>query len=248
MTILRHSHRRAELAYVLSGMLSFTAGDAIYNVPPQTTLLIPAGTVHDMRVHRDSSVMTLYLALPPDKAKAGRLGTIPVSGLLREMMMAAASLPEAYVQESRDGLLMDLIAEEVLWLMSQQGAPTLQIPAPRDPRLLRLCQEALGQLERDWTIDQAARVAGMGRRTFTRSFRREIGISFNTWRARARLNAAVSRLSAGASITEVAFESGYNSPSAFATMFKRTLGMSPSQLRMASTNARHGGDRFRTET
>jgi AraC-like DNA-binding protein len=40
----------------------------------------------------------------------------------------------------------------------------------------------------------------------------------------------VSRLSSGASVTEVAMELGYDSPSAFSTMFRKALGRVPSEL------------------
>jgi AraC-like DNA-binding protein len=130
---------------------------------------------------------------------------------------------------------MDLIAEEVAWLTAQPDTLTLQTPVPTNPRLVRLCREILRELDRGWTIDDAAEVAGMGRRTFTRAFKREVGISFNTWRSRARLNAAVCRLKAGASITSVALEAGYSNPSAFATMFKRCLGVPPSHFQIART-------------
>ncbi|TIH44716.1 helix-turn-helix domain-containing protein, partial [Klebsiella pneumoniae] len=49
------------------------------------------------------------------------------------------------------------------------------------------------------------------------------------WRRRMRLMLSLPRLAAGASILEVAMEHGYQSPSAFAAMFKRTFGIAPSQ-------------------
>ena len=42
-----------------------------------------------------------------------------------------------------------------------------------------------------------------------------------------RLLRALERLAAGASVTEVAFDLGYDSPSAFVTMFRRALGTTP---------------------
>ncbi|MCH4564580.1 helix-turn-helix domain-containing protein [Halomonas sp. EGI 63088] len=48
------------------------------------------------------------------------------------------------------------------------------------------------------------------------------------WRQQACLLAALPRLSAGASITAIALELGYDSPSAFSTMFRKALGQPPS--------------------
>ncbi len=222
-----HSHGRAELVYVSSGALSLTSADRIFTVATQNALLIPPGTVHDMRVLADTHVLSVYVTVASELWHQD-CRSIPLPPLLHELMQAAVGLPESYNPNSRDGRIMDLIREEVELLMAQPRLPTLRTPMPSDARLSRLCRRLLASLDRNWSIDEAALAAGMGRRTFTRAFRHDIGISFAQWLLHARLNAAVVRLNAGASITQVAFECGYNSPSAFATTFKRCLGVPPS--------------------
>lgn len=228
LTIPAHSHRRSELVYVRSGTLRVTADDALFTVAPRNAILIPAGTVHDMRMVSDTNVVTIYIAPSAPAGPPERCRNLPISDLLRELMRAAADIPDAYEPGGRDAHVMSLIAAEVAWLTAQPSVPVPPTQVPKDARLLRVCRRILQELDRDWTIDDAATAAGMGRRTFTRSFRGDMGVSFSGWIEQARLNAAVGRLNAGASITDVAFESGYNSPSAFATMFKRRLGVSPS--------------------
>ncbi|WP_456816521.1 helix-turn-helix domain-containing protein [Bradyrhizobium sp. USDA 4508] len=49
------------------------------------------------------------------------------------------------------------------------------------------------------------------------------------WRQRVRLLEALARLGAGEAVTCVALDVGYESPSAFAAMFKRELGAAPRQ-------------------
>jgi len=84
-------------------------------------------------------------------------------------------------------------------------------------------------------IDDWAKIAGMGRRTFTRAFRQETGMGLAVWRQQVRLMEALSMLAAGASITQVAFDVGYESTSGFAAMFRRTFGVAPSQYLSASS-------------
>ncbi len=67
----------------------------------------------------------------------------------------------------------------------------------------------------------------MGRRTFTRMFRRETHMSFAAWRQHVRLMEALSRLATGEPVTAVAFDVGYNSPSAFTAMFRKAFGAAP---------------------
>ena len=69
----------------------------------------------------------------------------------------------------------------------------------------------------------------LNRRSFTRLFRRETGMSFAEWRQQACLAMALQRLVAGVSVTEIAFDLGYDTPASFSTMFRRVLGVPPSR-------------------
>jgi transcriptional regulator GlxA family with amidase domain len=73
----------------------------------------------------------------------------------------------------------------------------------------------------------------MGRRTFTRIFKNETGMGLATWRLQVRLMHAVSLLHAGHTITSVAFSIGYESVSAFTSVFHRSFGFPPSHYRTA---------------
>lgn len=239
LTVPPHSHLRAELVYVRSGAVWVTVDDKIVTAPSQNAILIPQGSTHSMRMLRESDLMTAYIAMPPDDLYK-ECRPLRVSNLLRELISAAADLPVDYTPDSRDSRIMELLLDEVTWLLSQPSMPTLEIPVPKDPRLLRLCRESLQELDRNWTLDDAAKSAGMGRRTFTRTFRREVGCSFSTWRLRTRLNAAICRLNAGVSITDIALEVGYSNPGAFATTFRQHLGMSPSDYQTTRVQTRFG--------
>ena len=55
-----------------------------------------------------------------------------------------------------------------------------------------------------------------------------IGMGLATWRQQVRLMAALSLLSSGKSVTSVAYDVGYESPSSFTAMFHRVWGVPPS--------------------
>ena len=52
-------------------------------------------------------------------------------------------------------------------------------------------------------------------------------MTFGKWRQQLRLLQAMRLLAAGRPVTAVALDVGYDSPSAFIAMFKRTLGTTP---------------------
>ena len=74
--------------------------------------------------------------------------------------------------------------------------------------------------------DWAGRLA-MSRRTFTRFFQKETGLSFVAWRQQASLFACLPKLAEGSSVTDIAMLAGYDNVAAFTTMFKRRLGTAP---------------------
>jgi AraC-like DNA-binding protein len=104
-----------------------------------------------------------------------------------------------------------------------------RLPLPKDPRLAAHCQSFLCGPSARQTIDEWSASLCMSRRTFTRRFRRETGLSFTEWRQQACLFAVLPRLAAGESITDIAIDLGYESPAAFTTMFKRHQGVPPSR-------------------
>jgi len=59
-------------------------------------------------------------------------------------------------------------------------------------------------------------------------------MSFTAWRQQVRLVDALSRLATGQPVTTVALDLGYQSPSAFTSMFRRALGRAPTRYFLES--------------
>lgn len=67
--------------------------------------------------------------------------------------------------------------------------------------------------------DWSARLA-LDEKTIQRLFHKETGMTFGQWRQQSRLLLALERIAVGEKIIDVAWSLGYDSPSAFTTMFK----------------------------
>ena len=65
-------------------------------------------------------------------------------------------------------------------------------------------------------------------RTLNRHFHQQTGLSYGEWLRRARLLEALVRLAQGQPVLRVALDLGYGSHSAFTAMFRRVMGVSPS--------------------
>lgn len=222
-----HSHRRGQLLYASTGVVTTITSEGSWVVPPRRALWIPPGVSHE--VHMGGPVSTRSAYVTPEAAHAAglpeRCRVIAVSPLLHELLMEAVDLPAEYELDGRDGRVMALLLDEI----RRMPALPLNTPLPHDKRLAALCRELLDQPSQEVKIDDMAQRAGMSRRHFTRTFREETGMSFTAWRQQACLLTALTRLGNGDAITQVAMDLGYGNPSAFTAAFRRVLGVAPSR-------------------
>jgi len=79
-----------------------------------------------------------------------------------------------------------------------------------------------------WRLDELSSIAGMSRTSFTSRFRKLAGYSVNEYIRIWRFNLAIERMTANKEkISQIAFDLGYESESAFSTAFKKSMGVSP---------------------
>jgi AraC-like DNA-binding protein len=78
------------------------------------------------------------------------------------------------------------------------------------------------------------RECGASKRTIQRLFREETKMTFSRWRQQLRLVHAMQRLASGEKVTAAALDAGYNSTSAFISMFRKQLGKTPARYLQAS--------------
>jgi AraC-like DNA-binding protein len=81
------------------------------------------------------------------------------------------------------------------------------------------------------SLDRLARETGASKRTLERRFRAETGMGLGRWRQQLRLLQALRLLAEGQPVTSVALEVGYQSTSAFISMFKKAMGSTPRRYR-----------------
>jgi AraC-like DNA-binding protein len=222
-----HVHRRAQFLYGMSGLMEVETDDGAWVIPPFSGVWIPAGKRHQVLM-RGVSTRSLYIEPRISVRDTTQCLALVVSPMLHQLLLASAQVPALYHQEGRDGDLMRLILHE---LSAAQSLP-LFAPLPQDKRLAELCRTFLTEPSITLPADTWANAMSCSPRTFSRIFRQQTGLSFGEWRQQACLMAAVMRLAAGISVTRIALELGYDSTSAFSTMFHRRMGRTPSSYQV----------------
>jgi AraC-like DNA-binding protein/mannose-6-phosphate isomerase-like protein (cupin superfamily) len=218
-----HRHRRTQFLCVFAGVVLVATDRGRWMIPPGHALLIPRGLEHSVEMYSDVSMRSVYIYSPEGRAASLEPAVLEVTDLARQLIAAIVRKDAMEENRSREELVMALLLDEIGRLPERR----LGLPFPVSGRLAGLCRDFVEQPSPTVKIDDWARRLHMSRRTFTRFFRQEMGVSFVTWRQQACLFACLPRLAAGEPVTQVALDAGYESVPAFTTMFKRMLGASP---------------------
>jgi len=219
----RHSHSRAQLLCASKGVVLVTTDAGRWLIPGDHAMWIPAGVKHSVEIVGDVFMRSIYIALDAISGVPDYLHVVGMTDLMRCLIIDATSVDSIPKAGSRDALVIELILRDLHTLPQRP----LGLPFPADPRLQNLCRQFVKRPSARATIDDWADRMAMSRRSFTRHFQRETGVSLSVWRQQACLFAAVPRLTEGEAVTSVALDLGYDSVSAFTTMFRRMLGVSP---------------------
>ena len=141
---------------------------------------------------------------------------------------------ESSSERAGQGLVLERLLE-VLLVEAIRQAPAAGVVAEPglltglgDPQLAKALNAMHGDLRRPWTVERAARVAGLSRSAFAERFTAVVGLSPMDYLLRLRMALAKDRLRfGGARLAEVATACGYRSVSAFSTAFRRVVGIAP---------------------
>src|ERR1700728_4329407 len=188
-----HHHRRGQLLSGATGVIVLSTTEGTWVMPPQRGMWIPPATEHRVQIVGAVNVQSLYIEPQAIPGLPSRCQVVGISPFLRGLITEALSLPLEYELEGRAGALMQLIQYE----LQQLPVLPLSLRYPAHGPLSALCRRFVQDPSIHETIDEWADALSMSRRSFTRLFRRETGLSFVAWRQQACLLCAMPRLAAG---------------------------------------------------
>jgi AraC-like DNA-binding protein/quercetin dioxygenase-like cupin family protein len=224
-----HMHREAQLVYATRGTMQVTTPKGRWLVPPDRAVWVPARLEHAIDVLADIDMRTLYFDLDwlrREKRSASLAAefVVRVSRLLHETVLA---LFDGRNNSERTGLLVRLA---MLELHQAEDSATF-IPLPHGPRCRRAADIVLADPTASHEIETLAREVGASARTLSRLFSSETQLSFKSWCQRARIAAAIERLSMepNVPVKQLASELGYASIPAFSHAFRQVTGKTPTE-------------------
>ncbi|MDF3931809.1 AraC family transcriptional regulator [Pseudomonas citronellolis] len=232
-----HQHEWGQVLYAMSGLMWLETPHEALLLPPLRAVWLPPGVPHGIRVVSELQMRNIYLRPSLAGALDERVQVFEVDALLRELILRLVEQekqpdPEYY------RALSDLCVLELR--RARSSLPRIPLPEDDDRRLLALCQAVLARPSAEIPFEQHAAEVGASVRTLARLFQRSLGMGFAAWRRQVQLATAVAALTAGTPVGRVAHDLGYT-PGAFSEMFRRELGVAPSEWAAAASDAEGSG-------
>lgn len=225
-----HRHVRGQMMCVEQGLLSAQTEHGHWSLPPGCAGWMPPQALHTVQISGPLRGSILLVAPAACAALPDRPCVIGMNGLLRELLLRAASWGVPAALDADQQRICAVLLDE----LRQAPLERLHLPMPSDRRLLRIAAQLLATPADGRSLSQWAHWAGLSPRSLSRHFREETGLGFAGWRQQARLAEALRQLSDGASVADAAHRLGYSSPSAFVTAFRGHFGHPPARY-LAST-------------
>ncbi|HEY0219121.1 MAG TPA: helix-turn-helix transcriptional regulator [Afipia sp.] len=225
-----HQHREAQLVYAVSGNMQVTTPKGRWLVPPNRAVWVPGDLSHEIHMLSDVEMRTLYF--DPDwldrEGHRGRLDQEFVSQVSPLFKHSILALFDGTDDLARAALLVRLIVRE----LRRADDFAFFMPLPEDQRCRRAAELVLAAPGKSHIITVLAAKVETSARTLSRLFTAETQLSFKAWCQRARIAAAVERLSTtpDVAVSQIASDLGYASIPAFSHAFRRVTGKSPTEF------------------
>jgi AraC family transcriptional regulator len=233
----RGVHPTFELSWVRRGALCLEIGRTSTPVAAHEVMIVPAGVEHATVFGARTSAGSVHLGADfvagiEELVGAGRVRAAFVPGPIaseRALTLIRLLEEEAPHGDAASVLAADALGEALVVEVVRDGRRTADRPTEHDPRIRRAIEWIAASAPEPITIDQMARVAGMSRFHFSRTFRKATGRSPYRYVLELRLSNAAALLRRGrVGVSHAATSAGFHDLSRFATAFRARFGVPPS--------------------
>lgn len=228
-----HYHSSAQLVYAEGGIVHVFTDLKHWYLPARCFMWIPAGTPHYL--FSTSPKVDLYnFYIKKEEGENGffdEINIYSVNELLREMILYTKDWngkitkndgPKYYFLKALKGILPEK--------RDKRLAFPVQHPFPKDETLLKIARYIHTNLEKPLTIESTAKEFGMSTRTLSRKFKETLGMNYVRFLRALRITRSLELMLEGKyNMYEIAMMVGYNSLSSFSNIFKKVIGVAPTE-------------------
>ncbi|MCB6183522.1 helix-turn-helix transcriptional regulator [Leeia sp. TBRC 13508] len=222
-----HQHPWGEFVYSYNGMIEVQMKEAHYLVPPQYGIWLPANQMHQGFSHVTAMHCSFYVSAPLTDKLPSQPCTLSITPLVRsilDFLRQRSPLPQPTEEDLR---LMAVLVDQ-LAIATSAGS---YLPMSEDAALGALLRKLEANPADDRSLAELALLVNVSERTLIRRCQRDLGMPFSEWRQRLKVVKSLPLLLDGSTVEHISLDLGYNSSSAFISMFKRLMSMTPDEYR-----------------
>ena len=225
----KHQHRTGQLVFAVSGIMLIETEQGRWTIPPQRALWLPPQQPHAIQMISYTKMRTVYfqptlIEQCTEFSQQHEVHAIVTSPLIKELVLGLF-----VAQHCHD--MRDLMARLLLHALRETEYLPTYLPMPTDKKLHDALTLLMESNEWQLPMDELASRAALSTRTFTRRFSAEVGLSFRSWRQRARIIASLDLLASNHSTKFIAHRMGFASPAAYVAAFRDLMNCTPSSFR-----------------
>ena len=220
-----HFHEVDQLVFASKGTMTIGTCHGIWVVPPLRAVWIPSNEAHSITMSGAVAMQTLYFAPKYVRSFSRKCVVVNVSPLLRELILHLCNRKSWTTSTVSNRRIIDVTIEQ----LKEASTMPLQLPHPNDARARRVADILFKNPSDPRTLYELCAGVGGSMRTVERIFTEETHMTFGKWRRHLRLLHGMRLMAAGEKVITAALEAGYDSPSAFISVFKKTFGQTPSK-------------------
>ena len=236
--IPRHTHSKPSICYVLRGRFREHSAGSVADCESETLKVMPAEETH-WNAFADTETHGLRMEVDPAQFSHSRSILTMLDTQLHFRRPAAGELARQAIMELRAGGPTSLIAAEGLAL--QMIAELAREAEPKEtgaqPHWLVVAEDLIREsVHRPCTIAEIAAAAGVSATTLARGYRRRYGCTIGDRIRQLRIEAAARALvETDATLSVVALSAGFYDQSHFSNVFRKHMGLTPSDYRARLT-------------
>lgn len=222
-----HSHDYFQLNFVEEGYQYFHIEQKIYLVPQNHVIWIPANKMH--RTTSDAKTVNPMLILFKkvlDDAFFDSIHVFVAPPILKEMMRYASKWNKFLIEEKEQSTFLEALLCSLPYFFNHHN--NLELPVLVDTRLIPVSEYIHLNYMNDFNLNDLTEKANMSTRNLQRIFKHETGITLQKYMQLIRILKSIELIDANNfTLSEIAYQVGYKSLSAFTSSYFLVTKMKP---------------------
>lgn len=245
-----HAHPFYDVTYLISGECTCFVNHSIYKMSKGDLIIIPPGDIHRSTFHGKDQVERFVLSFREERLDWIRslIGNEIVSESLQKGVVSIPSKRRDYIENLLNKLLFESAGQDILSpafiqagllelllfvIRCQQYESNVYKEIDVDNQLMQeVATYIYDHYDKKITLDDMAEQFHISSSYLSKKFKMTTGFGFKEYLINVRIkNACRLLLETNRSITDIAFECGFNDSNYFGDAFRRIKGVSPNKYR-----------------